>query len=75
MKAADMEAAVDSMFDLMDKLLLLLLLFQITTATMKAADVETAVDSVFGLMDKWGHENYIGEQVTQLQHAQQVCRH
>ena len=39
---------------------------------MKAADVEAAVDSVFGLLDKWGHENYIGEQVTQLQHAQQV---
>ena len=42
---------------------------------MKAADVEAAVDSVFGMMDKWGHENYIGEQVTQLQHAQQVCKH
>ena len=42
---------------------------------MKAADVEAAVDSVFGLMEKWGHENYIGEQVTQLQHAQQVYRH
>ena len=52
---------------------LLLLLFQITTATMKAADVEAVMDSVFCLMDKWGHENYIGEQVTQLQHAQQVC--
>ena len=70
MKAADVEAAVDSVFGLLDKLLL----FQITTAAMKAADVEAAVDSVFGLMDKWGHENYIGEQVTQLQHAQQVCR-
>ena len=66
---------MDSVFGLLDKLLLLLLLFQITTATMKAADVEAAVDSVFGLMDKWGHENYIGEQVTQLQHAQQVCKH
>ena len=33
---------------------------------------ELAIDSIFGLFDKWGHENYIGENVTQLQHSQQV---
>ena len=32
---------------------------------------------IFQLYDKWGNENYIGENVTQLQHAQQVsiCVH
>ena len=33
---------------------------------------ELAIGSIFGLLDKWGHENYIGENVTQLQHSQQV---
>ena len=33
---------------------------------------EVAIRSIFGLFDKWGHENYIGENVTQLQHSQQV---
>lgn len=33
---------------------------------------ELAIASIFGLFDKWGHENYIGENVTQLQHSQQV---
>ena len=33
---------------------------------------ELAIRSIFGLFDKWGHENYIGENVTQLQHSQQV---
>ena len=31
-----------------------------------------AVEEVFKLYDKWGECNYIGENVTQLQHAQQV---
>ena len=33
---------------------------------------ELAVKKIFQLYDKWGNENYIGENVTQLQHAQQV---
>ena len=33
---------------------------------------EVAIRSIFDLFDKWGHENYIGENVTQLQHSQQV---
>ena len=33
---------------------------------------ELAISNIFGLFDKWGHENYIGEHVTQLQHSQQV---
>ena len=38
---------------------------------------ELAVKKIFQLYDKWGNENYIGENVTQLQHAQQVsiCVH
>ena len=37
---------------------------------------ELAISSIFGLFDKWGNENYIGENVTQLQHSQQVkCQH
>ena len=31
-----------------------------------------AVEEVFKLYNKWGECNYIGENVTQLQHAQQV---
>ena len=57
MKAAEVEAAVDSVFGILDKLLLLLL-FQITTAAMKAADIEAAVDFVFGLMDKLLYHYY-----------------
>merc|ERR1711934_1152467 len=34
---------------------------------------ELAICSIFGLFDKWGHENYIGENVTQLQHSQQAA--
>ena len=34
--------------------------------------VEERVSLLFGLYEKWGHENYIGEPVSQLQHAQQV---
>ncbi len=30
------------------------------------------IEKVFGLFSKWGECNYIGEKVTQLQHAQQV---
>ena len=33
---------------------------------------EVAVSKIFHLFKKWGHENYIGEQVSQLQHSQQV---
>ena len=33
---------------------------------------DIAVRKIFELFDKWGGENYIGENVTQLQHAQQV---
>ena len=37
---------------------------------------ELAISSIFGLFYKWGNENYIGENVTQLQHSQQVkCQH
>merc|ERR1712227_645029 len=28
---------------------------------------------IFGLFEKWGFENYIGEPVSQLQHAQQAA--
>ena len=42
---------------------------QTTLLTMSAAG---AISSIFSLYDKWGMENYIGENVTQLQHAQQV---
>ena len=30
------------------------------------------IEKVFGLFTRWGECNYIGEKVTQLQHAQQV---
>ena len=33
---------------------------------------EVAVCKIFDLFEKWGQENYIGEPVSQLQHAQQV---
>ena len=33
---------------------------------------EVAVSKIFRLFEKWGFENYIGEPVSQLQHAQQV---
>ena len=33
---------------------------------------DLAIERIFSLFDKWGHENYIGENVTQLQHSQQV---
>ena len=33
---------------------------------------EVAVREIFSLYDKWGGDKYIGENVTQLQHAQQV---
>ena len=36
---------------------------------------ERAVQEIFTLFDKFGHENYIGENVSQLQHAQQVVDH
>ncbi|XP_023330149.1 uncharacterized protein LOC111702628 [Eurytemora carolleeae] len=35
---------------------------------------EDLVNSLFSLYDKWGTQNYIGEKVSQLQHAQQVAR-
>ena len=31
-----------------------------------------ATAAIFSLYEKWGGEHYIGERVTQLQHAQQV---
>ena len=34
---------------------------------------ERAVEEIFSLFDKFGQENYIGEEVTQLQHAQQAA--
>merc|ERR1711892_702286 len=43
---------------------------QPTLLTMSAAG---AISSIFSLYDKWGVENYIGENVTQLQHAQQAA--
>ena len=30
------------------------------------------IEKLFGLFTRWGECNYIGEKVTQLQHAQQV---
>ena len=33
---------------------------------------EDLVNSLFSLYEKWGSQNYIGEKVSQLQHAQQV---
>ena len=35
--------------------------------------IEERVACIFELFDKHGPMNYIGENVTQLQHAQQVC--
>ncbi len=35
-------------------------------------DFPNCLCRVFSLYEKWGHENYIGEAVSQLQHAQQV---
>merc|ERR1719334_3008093 len=32
----------------------------------------SAVTAIFSLYDKWGGEHYIGENVSQLQHAQQA---
>ena len=34
--------------------------------------MSSAVSAIFSLYDRWGGEHYIGENVTQLQHAQQV---
>ena len=34
---------------------------------------ERAVEEIFCLFDKFGQENYIGEKVSQLQHAQQAA--
>ena len=31
------------------------------------------MEEIFSLFDKFGQENYIGEEVTQLQHAQQAA--
>lgn len=36
--------------------------------------IESKLDELFGLYNKWGHQNYIGEAVTQLQHAQQASQ-
>jgi len=36
-------------------------------------NMEERVNAVFDLFAKWGHENYIGEKVTQAQHAQQAA--
>ena len=33
-------------------------------------DVEGKIKHLFDLFAKFGHENYIGEEVSQLQHAQ-----
>ena len=34
---------------------------------------DRAVEEIFSLFDKFGGENYIGEEVSQLQHAQQAA--
>ena len=36
--------------------------------------MDGCVETVFSLYEKWGHKKYIGENVTQLQHAQQVVK-
>ena len=36
--------------------------------------MEDKVEKIFNLYEKWGEANYIGEHVSQLQHAQQVSR-
>merc|ERR1712106_453666 len=41
--------------------------------TLLAMSAAGAISSIFSLYDKWGMENYIGENVTQLQHAQQAA--
>eukprot|EP00092_Neocalanus_flemingeri_P005783 GFUD01006225.1.p1 GENE.GFUD01006225.1~~GFUD01006225.1.p1 ORF type:complete len:198 (-),score=66.55 GFUD01006225.1:214-780(-) len=35
--------------------------------------MDSKIAAVFSLYDRWGQENYIGENVTQLQHAQQAA--
>ena len=35
---------------------------------------QTEIHEIFGLFEKFGHENYIGEKVSQLQHAQQCAQ-
>merc|ERR1712243_423598 len=35
--------------------------------------MSSAVSAIFSLYDRWGGEHYIGENVTQLQHAQQAA--
>ena len=37
-------------------------------------DVKGVIGRIFQLFDDFGHENYIGEEVTQLQHAQQCAQ-
>ena len=34
--------------------------------------IEQKIDLLFGLFDRHGKMNYVGEDVTQMQHAQQV---
>ena len=36
-------------------------------------EIEQNIERIFQLFDDFGHENYIGEEVTQLQHAQQCA--
>ena len=42
------------------------------TSAILVLDMSGAIAAIFSLYDKWGGEHYIGERVTQLQHAQQV---
>ena len=37
-------------------------------------DTEGKIKQLFDLFAKFGHENYIGEEVSQLQHAQQCAQ-
>ena len=41
---------------------------------MSGRSVRSIVDEVFSYYEEYGGEDYVGERVTQLQHAQQVCQ-
>ena len=42
------------------------------TKPSKCLDIDERIEKVFYLYEKHGGVNYVGENVTQLQHAQQV---
>ena len=35
--------------------------------------IDQRIDALFALFEKHGEMNYVGENVSQIQHAQQVC--